>query len=252
MLLKVFPLLYYYIAAIAVFCTLLFYFRTKNQKTKTAVLYVICVINFIFYIINDYYAYARGDSLLTMMPFQLCNIAVFLIPLSLLLKKELIIDFIFYICAPGALIALLVPNVEYKGDPYSLMTVSFFIFHYSIVAVPFLSAGWNMYKPSPTVKKAIRLSITILTLAGLIHVLNLILGAVFHVEANYFFTIIKYSAPINVAFKLLSKIIPYDFFYLLPGLIVLYVYMFIIHLIMLPGRRQSGKSGNPCSPTDQE
>lgn len=230
------PLFNYYIAAITIFCILLLFCREKNYKTKITVLYVLCVLNFIFYIIDNYYAYTRGNSLLTILPLQLCYIAVFLIPLSLLLKKELIFDFVFYICAPGALIAILFPNIEYAAKPYSLMTISFFIFHFCITAIPFLFTAWGIYKPSPTIKKAFRLSITILILTGLIHVINLILGAVFHFNANYFFTIIKYSAPNNIAFKQLSKIISYDFFYLLPGLIFMYFYMFIIYFLTKPRR----------------
>lgn len=232
---KVVPLLYYYIAAIAVYFFLFFTFCKKSHKIKTTVLYLLCIINFVFYIINDYYAYIRGDSLLTMMPFQLCNIAVFLIPLSLFLKKELIFDFVFYICAPGALAALIVPSKEYIGAVYSLNTVSFFIFHYSIMAIPLLLTGWGMYKPAPTIKKASRLSITVLILAGFMHILNIFLGSLFHVRADYFFTIIKYSAPTNIVFKLLSKIIPYDFLYLLPALIILYIYMLIVYLLTASG-----------------
>jgi hypothetical protein len=64
---------------------------------------------------------------------------------------------------------------------------------------------------------------------------NKILPGIFfvraNVEANYFFTIIKYSAPRNPAFDLFSKIIPLNLFYLLPGLFILWIY---IPLISLP------------------
>ncbi|MDV3429604.1 MAG: YwaF family protein [Bacillota bacterium] len=233
-LFKLFPLFNYYIAAITIFYILILFCRAKNYKTKITVLYALCILNFIFYVIDSYYAYTRSNRLLTILPLQLCYIAVFLIPLSLLLKKELIFDFVFYICAPGALIALLFPNIEYTANPYSLMTISFFIFHFCITAIPFLFTVWGMYKPSPTIKKAFRLSIVILILTGLIHVINLILGQIFHINTNYFFTIIKYSATNNIAFKQLSKIISYDFFYLLPGLIFMYIYMLTIYFLTKP------------------
>lgn len=230
-LLKSMPLFYYDITAIIIFCILLIALRSKNNTIRKRVLYVMCCVNFIFYIVNDYYFYLRGDNILTLMPLQLCNIAVFLVPISLILNKQAIMDFVFYICAPGALAALLVPSSDYIGITYSLMTISFFAFHFMIVAIPFLLVGWGIYKPTPGINKAVKLSIAVFGLASIMHLLNLILGIAFHVEANYFFTIIKYSAPRNPLFELFSKIIPYDLFYLLPSLLVLYIYMLIIYVL---------------------
>lgn len=230
LLFKIMPLFYYDIAGIIILFSLITFLRSSNMKLKKSVLYTMCIINFIFYLINDYYFYIAGGKILTMLPLQLCNIAVFLVPMAILSGKQLLLDFIFYICAPGAFIALLVPSNDYIGIPYSLMTISFFIFHYMIAIIPLLLIVWGMYKPIPSINKTIKLSITIFLLAGVMHLLNIILGTIFHVEANYFFTIIKYSAPTNPAFQLLAKLIPYDFLYLMPGLIVLYIYMGIIFI----------------------
>jgi uncharacterized membrane protein YwaF len=153
------------------------------------------------------------------------------VPLAIIVKKQVIYDFVFYICATGAVVALMVPSNDYVGRTYSLMTISFFIFHYMIAAVPYLLVALKIYKPAPSISKALKLSIVIFSLGGIMHILNLVLGAVFDVKANYFFTIIKFSAPSNPVFDLLSKIIPYDFFYLLPALLVLYIYMIVIYLI---------------------
>lgn len=173
----------------------------------------------------------RGDSILTMLPLQLCNMAVFLIPLTLLLKKRVLYDFLFYVCALGAFIALIIPSSDYIGQTWSLMTISFFVFHSIIVIIPFLLAGWGFYRPAPTVKSVLRLSLVIFAVALFLHLLNLAFGKWLGVEADYFFTIIKYSAPRNPAFELFSRIIPIDLFYLLPGLLILWIY---IPLISLP------------------
>lgn len=229
-LFEVIPLLYYDVAAVAVFFTLYITFSSKSFRVKERILYILCFINFVSYIINDYYFYIRGSHILTLLPLQLCNIAVFLVPAAIASKEQLLMDFVFYVCALGAFAALLIPSSDYLGITYSLMTISFFIFHFMIVAIPFLMMGWGMYNPVPTIKKAINLSVAVLGIAGLMYVLNLVLKAAFNVEANYFFTIIKYSAPTNPAFELLSGIIPYDFLYLLPALIVLYFFMAIVFL----------------------
>lgn len=235
-LFEIMPLFYYDVAAIIVFFTLYFTFNAKSVIVKERILYIMCGINFVSYLINDYYFYIRGSHILTLLPLQLCNIAVFLVPVAIASKKQLLMDFVFYVCALGAFAALLIPSADYLGITYSLMTISFFIFHYMIVAVPFLMMGWGMYNPVPTIKKAVDLSIAVLVIAGFMHMLNLLLRAVFNVEANYFFTIIKYSAPTNPAFELLSKIIPYDFFYLIPALVVLYIFMGIVFIIKNIGK----------------
>lgn len=241
---EIMPLFYYDVAAIIVFITLYITFNKKSVRVKERVLYVLCGINFVSYLINDYYFYIRGSHILTLLPLQLCNIAVFLVPAAIASKKQLLLDFVFYVCALGAFAALVIPSSDYLGITYSLMTISFFIFHFMIVAVPFLMMGWGMYNPVPTIKKAVNLSIAVLVIAGFMYVLNLALRAAFGVEANYFFTIIKYSAPNNVVFEMLSKIIPYDFFYLLPVLIVLYIFMGIVYLIEAMGTKRLERERN--------
>lgn len=230
-LFEIMPLFYYDVAAVIVFFMLYITLNTKSLKQKERALYLMCIINFVSYLINDYYFYIRGSHILTLLPFQLCNIAVFLVPIAVMTKKQLLLDFVFYVCALGAFAALLIPSRDYLGITYSLMTISFFIFHFMIAAIPFLMMALGMYNPMPTIKKAINLSAAVLVLAGSMHMLNLILGVAFNAEANYFFTIIKYSAHTNPAFEMLSKIIPYDFFYLLPALVVLYIYMGTVFMI---------------------
>jgi hypothetical protein len=94
-LFKIFPLFYYDIIGIVVYLTIFFSLRARSEKTKKSVLYMLCFVNFIFYLINDYYFYSRGDNILTLLPLQLCNIAVFLVPLAIALKKQLVYDFVF-------------------------------------------------------------------------------------------------------------------------------------------------------------
>ena len=230
-ILGVVPFFYYDVSAIGIFLFILIGLKNRSNAVKTEVLYLLCIISFLSYIYNDYCFYMRGDSILTLLPIQLCEMAVFLIPLTLLLKKQVLYDFIFYVCALGAFIALVVPSSNYIGETWSFMTISFFTFHSIIVGIPFLLAGWGFYLPAPTVKSVVRLSIAIFIIALFSHILNLAFGKWFGVEADYFFTIIKYSAPSNPVFELFSRIIPADLFYLLPGLLILWIY---IPLISIP------------------
>jgi uncharacterized membrane protein YwaF len=227
----------FYVSAIVGFLLVFLGLRRRSDRTKIKVLYFLCVVNFLAYASNIYYLYKRGDNILILLPIQLCEIAVFLIPLALLLKKRVLYDFIFYVCALGALIALIIPSDDYIGEAWSLMTISFFVFHSIIVGIPLLLAGWGFYHPAPTVKSVARLSAAIFVLALFSHILNLAFGKWFGVKTDYFFTIIKYSAPGNPVFELFSRLIPVDLLYLLPGLPILWVY---IPLVSLPWNRKKG------------
>lgn len=229
-ILKAVPLLYYHLIAAPVFCILFFAFRAKSERTKYTVLYSLCFICVVFYLVNDYYFYIRGSHLLSMLPLQLCNIGVFLIPITVLTRKPLLQDFIFYLSVPGALAALLTPNADYSDIPYSMMTFSFYVSHFIIAVVPLLLAGWRLYKPEPGVRKALRLSVTVLILAGGLYLFSQFLNRTMDVGANYFFTIIEYSASNNPIFALFARLIPYDFIYLLPALPILYIYIGLVYL----------------------
>ena len=223
----IFPLFNYYLLTVIFIMVSFYYFKNKSSESKIRYLYILCIINFLAYIWNLYYFFINGSHILTLLPLQLCNMAVFLIPASLILKKTLLMDFAFYLCLPGALAAILIPSNDY-AIVYSGMTISYYIFHGLIFLIPLMMAHWKLYEPQPTIKKAVKLTIMVLLLGGTLHLFNVFMYQNFRIPANYFFTIKDWSAPTNPAFALFAKWIPYDFFYLLPALPILYVYMLIL------------------------
>jgi hypothetical protein len=100
-----------------------------------------------------------------------------------------------------------------------------------------MMAHWNLYDPKPSLKKAIHLTIMVLAIGGTLHLFNVFMYQNFQIQANYFFTIKDWSAPTNPAFALFATWIPYDFFYLLPALPILYVYMMILFGFRKIGKR---------------
>lgn len=223
----IFPLLNYYLLTVIFVMVSYSLYKNKSSESKVRYLYILCVINFLAYLWNLYYFFIYGSHILTLLPLQLCNIAVFLIPASLILKKTILMDFAFYLCLPGALAAILIPSNDY-AIVTSGMTISYYIFHGLIFLIPLMMAHWKLYDPQPSVKKAIRLTVMVLLLGGTLHLFNVFMYQTFRIPANYFFTIKDWSAPTNPAFALFAKWIPYDFFYLLPALPILYLYMLIL------------------------
>jgi uncharacterized membrane protein YwaF len=230
---------WYYFASFIVVSLMLFYFKSKPQSARFRFLLFLSVVNALAYIVNWWYFYISGAHILTLLPLQLCNIAVFLIPTALITKKAVLMDFVFYICGLGALVAILVVGSDY-ADTYSMMTFSFYIFHFSVFLIPLLNSIWGFHKLKPSLKGALNLTILVLLISGSVHLLNLFLNNVYHIPANYFFTMRLLAAQMNPAFALFAKWIPYDYFYLLVAIPILYAYMGIVYLItLIPTRKHS-------------
>jgi uncharacterized membrane protein YwaF len=223
---------WYYAVSLIVVSILLFIYRTRSQASRFRFLLFLSVVNAIAYMVNWYYFYIRGAHILTLLPLQLCNIAVFLIPTALITKKAILMDFVFYICGLGALAAILVVGSDYQ-DTYSMMTFSFYIFHFSVFLIPILNSVWGFHPLKPSLKGAFNLTLMVLAISGSVHLLNLFLNNVYAIPANYFFTMRLLATQMNPAFALFAKWIPYDYFYLLVAFPILYLYMFAVYLITL-------------------
>jgi uncharacterized membrane protein YwaF len=221
----------YYLVTVLLVVAILQIFKKQSQDHRFKFLLFLAAINAIAYVVNWWYFYLRSDNILTLLPLQLCNLAVFLIPAALLTKKHVLMDFVFYICGLGALVAILVPGSDYS-DTYSMMTISFYVFHVSIFLIPIFSSVWDFHSLQPSIKSAISLSGLVLIISGSLHLFNLYLNIVYQIPANYFFTMRNLAAPINPAFALFASWIPFDYFYLIVAFPILYVYMSLVSVLI--------------------
>ena len=222
--------LYYALSALLVWGLIVTH-RNASATRRHRTLMILALINAIAYVVNWWYFYIRSDHILTLLPLQLCNLAVFLIPLALMTQKGVLMDFVFYVCGLGALVAILIPGSDY-ADTYSMMTISFYVFHFSIFLIPVLAALWGVHSLKPTRKSAINLSVMVLVISLTLHGVNLALNTFLDVPANYFFTMRKLAAPINPAFAFFASLIPLDYFYLSFAFPILWIYMALIGGVM--------------------
>lgn len=232
---------WYHYTSVLIIIVVIWAFKNKSKASRYRFLYVLSIINFIAYFWNWLNFVWRSDHVLTLLPLQLCDIAVILIPIGLITKKEAVMDFVFYICALGALGAILFVGSDY-ALAYSWMTISFYIFHFTIFLIPLLMAVWGFYQLKPSVKKALTLTVVVLVLGAVLYGFSLYLNSTFGVKANYFFTIKDLGAPINPALAFFASIIPYDYFYLLFAFPILYAYMGFIALILTLKHQAGPKS----------
>lgn len=204
---KVMQLQWYYVGSIIAVSLILLVFKNESQASRFRFLLVFALINALAYVVNWWFFYNRSEHILTLLPLQLCNIAVFLIPIALIIKKAVLMDFIFFICGLGALAAILVVGSDYQ-DTYSLMTFSFYIFHFSVFLIPLLNSIWKFHSLKPSLKSTLNLSVLVLVISGAVHLLNLYLNTVYNIPANYFFTMRLLAAQMNPVFALFCKMDP--------------------------------------------
>lgn len=208
---------------------ILMLFKNRSQRQRRFFLITFSLLGSLFYLYNWATIILVPKELLTLLPLQLCDLAVFLMPVGFFSKNENFMDFLFYACGLGALSALILMGIPSK-DPFYLMNGFFFLSHFAIIALPFIAIHWGFYQPRPSLNKALRLGVILLALTAVMHGLNLWLKQDYGVDAYYFFTIQETGKEVSWLLSFFSKIIPYDYFYMTLTLPILYLYMGLVYL----------------------
>lgn len=220
---------WYYFASLVFVVWCLRHFKEATSQVRLAFLWKLSSLTIFTYLFNLWY-FSKIAHVLTLLPLQLCNIGVLLIPVALKTRKKALVDFLFYACGLGALAAILVVSKEYHNT-YSLFTFSFYVFHFLIFIIPVFMSVWGFHTLDPNPKEALSVTLILMALSIVIHGINLWLNQI-GVPGNYFFTIRSLSVASNEAFALFAKLIPYDYFYMYLVFPILYAYMGLVHIVL--------------------
>lgn len=161
------------------------------------------------------------------LPLQPCNIvAVLAIPAAL--REDgfgrLLKSFCFYGGIVFAPVALMMPVEGFSGVPlFSVNALGFYGFHGLVLAISFSFGTLKLYKPRYRDIPGVLLVLSVL--AFLAYVVNMILRATVYPDANYFYT---YGLEGNPVLENLRELIPVDFLYELPLLLVMTVLCMVI------------------------
>ncbi len=205
-------------------------FAHQSQQRRRLFLIVFSLVGILFYLFYWATAILIPEDLLILLPLQLCDLAIFLMPVGLMTQKESLMDFLFYPCGLGALSALVLMTMMSK-EAFYVVNINFFFSHLAILCLPLLCILWGLYDPKPSIKKAVRLTIILLVLTAVMHGLNLFLAKAFHAEAFYFFTIRETGILVSPILGFFAQVIPYDYFYMTLVLPILYFYMILVYWI---------------------
>lgn len=159
------------------------------------------------------------------LPLHLCNINTILIPVGIFTKKKGLLNYATF-CGPlGALMALVMPTIGFNG--YSMFeprVIGYFFTHWMVFFGSLAIGVMNVQRPK---KKDIWPSVgVIMILVTVIFGINMLLRTThLYDKANYFYTI---SPDGNPVLELFRRIIPVSYFYILPCLLVLVPYMYLV------------------------
>lgn len=120
--------------------------------------------------------FVQGVFRATYLPFHLCSINIFIIAIHCIKPGKLLDNFLYCVCIPGAIAALLFPS--WTGLPgWNYMNIHSFTLHALLIAYPIvLTAGGDIKPRLRDLPKALLL---LLALAALALVLNLLLDTNF-------------------------------------------------------------------------
>ena len=140
-----------YIAAIA----LIVYFMARYvkhipQKKSEKIIKILCLalIVIYFYRFFMFWRYDYKFNFIDNLPFHLCIINQFVIPLAVFKKSVLLLNLSYAFGAPAAAIAILTPSMLYKEYFYlGWFVFFFFLLHAMIIMIPVLCISSGMFRP---------------------------------------------------------------------------------------------------------
>ena len=202
--------------------------KNKSQGTKDKFMWVLMIIVALAYIITFTIDTATDADhrarILARLPLHLCGINMFLYPLCFALRskgarlKHIVFGYMYFVGSPGALLGSLMPPGPDDIIGQSIFvynSISYFVRHNLIFIIPVLLVVLGYYKP-----KAKDMPIaagTILGLATVMHVVNVVFSAIGGYRVNYFFT--RFAD--NEILEIFWNIVPVELLYLYTLVVVL-------------------------------
>lgn len=240
-------LLFALIIAAAAVITLLM--RKKGEQTKRKLLLGLCIFNIVYYVVYKFGLYFRTPGLPDSyefnswleLPFHLCNISLFLVPLGIYLKKDFLLAYGIFIAPLGALLAMTFPAEGFGGmNIFYPHMLGFYGFHALLIVTGILLVSLGFYKP--TFRKIPTMFTFLVVLSSVVFGFNLLLRCVTGAAVNYFYTV----EPEGISLlELFWSWIPVPYLYLLPGIVIFCGYTGLITVpFYLAGKKKALQGTN--------
>jgi len=215
---------------VVVFAGIHFALSKRDEKTKQTMLLIISGFNAALYVIYKFAQVADPNFnfvLFTNLPLHFCNINLILIPLAIYTKNRTLMAYQVYFGTPLAGLALLTVYPAFIGTSiFQFTTFVYFFYHSMLLALPIVLISLKLFTPS--FKNIWQPTLMLVALTFVMHMVNVAFRAAgLAYGANYFFT---FGLEGDFFTELLWSFIPYNFFFLLPSLLLFAPYIFGITL----------------------
>jgi len=214
-----------------IFLSIYFSLAKHDEKIKRKVLLLLCGFNAVLYV-----AYMIAHvvdpnfhfEILNNLPLHFCNINLVLIPLAILTRNKTLMAYQVYFGFPLATVALIVVYPLFLSTSIlEFKTFTYFFYHSVLVVLPILLVKFRIFTPS--FKIIWQPTVLLLTLTLIAHIINVTFRATgLSSEANYFFT---HGLDGDFFTEFFWSIVPFNFFFLLPALLLFAPYIFVITFI---------------------
>lgn len=141
----------YWIMAIGIFFVLFFVLKNKSRKTQYLVLFSLLLFNFALHFLKLFFEPYRSGlpgSFRKVSFENICAVSVLIMPWVFLYKKSKALNhYVFFIGVVGGVAAFIYPTEALGEAPFVFDTIRFYVCHYILFLVPFLSALLGMFQP---------------------------------------------------------------------------------------------------------
>lgn len=253
-MLDMFSLVYYLwlIAAVLLFLAIYFGFKNKSEKFKYYFLFSLTIFAWVIHFARWWFD--PDMQLYEMFLKDLCGFSTLVYPFFFLSKNKKLKDYMYFVGGFFAFHSLVYPNNIFGDKILYYNTIRFFFAHFILVSVPLLLVFWKMHIPSykniPTMVLYILIgALYNFSLSSFFYEMGLtyrhlnFMGLWGNTESVFqtferFAPFLRYDVVVDG--ETLSKPIP--FFYMIPGLIIVYVPIW--YVMSLPFVRKINQNEN--------
>ena len=202
----------------------------RSEEARRVILLYVCGFNAVLYLSYKIVQAASPGfhfDLFTHLPLHFCNINLILLPLAIYTKSKPLLAYQLYFGVPLAGLALITVYPAFLStSPFEFLTFVYFFYHSMLFVLPLTLLRLKLFTPS--FKNIWQPTLMLVALTFLMHVINVIFRATgIASESNYFFT---FGLEGDFFTELLWRFIPYNFFFLLPSLLLFAPYIVLVTL----------------------
>ena len=205
--------------------------KKRSDKTKRNILLIICCFNALLYlsykIVQAQPAHDYDFDIFLNLPLHFCNINLILLPISILTKNKYLMAYQFYFGTVLAALALVTIDPAFRAKPlFEFTCIVYFYYHSMLAILPVLLVKFKFFTPS--FKVIWQPTLILIGFTLVMHIVNIIFRTTgIAPGANYFFT---YGLRGDFFTEFFWRILPYEFFFLLPSLLTFAPYIILTTL----------------------